>query len=737
MGNEVRQLLEFGRFRVDPEQRQLLRDQQPILLSPKTFELLLVLVQHSGQVVLKDDLMKRLWPDTFVEESNLGQHIFQLRRALADRSRDSSQYIVTVPGRGYRFACPVLRLGSEAEPAEEDVVIESHTRKRVVIEERVGAAVVGGKPEPAFLLRQQPLILPAPAGRVSWQGRKIAGLVLAAAIGALAVWALSRPAPLPRVLRAIRLTHSGGVEPSGRVLTDGPRLYFTERIGGTWRLAQIPQQGGDPLPISTSIDNIALYDIDPSQSKLLVGAQAPASDYDDPLWMVGTTGGSAQRVGDAFAGDAAWAPDGRNLAYTRQGELYVASIDGHQTRKLFSAGGTIFSPGWSPDGARLNFTIRDRTTGVVSVWEVASDGRAPHRLSFGWKNPDNAWGEGECCGAWTPDGRYFIFRSVREKVQSFWMIRQESSWFHKAASAPVQLYTTPEWIGEPRFSPDGKNILFVNSQERRELMRYDPTRKLFVPYLGGVAGRHLSFSRDGSWVAYENESDKSLWCSRTDGSQARRLTFPPLEAMHSTWSPDGKQIVFGAGTNLYIIPADGGEPTLLTGGIQPSWSPDGKALLLVRGYTDGPGWHPAIYQLDLGTRQVVMIPGSEEFEGPQWSPNGKYAAAANRKEKKLMLFDFARQQWSPLADGLPYGWGIRWSADSKYVYYQHHYGGEEQPIFRVRVRDRQVEPITSSREILRSDVLSYTMTGLAPDDSPLVSLLRRNSDIYALQLELP
>ena len=107
------------------------------------------------------------------------------------------------------------------------------------------------------------------------------------------------------------------------------------------------------------------------------------------------------------------------------------------------------------------------------------------------------------------------------------------------------------------------------------------------------------------------------------------------------------------------------------------------------------------------------------------------------KEKKLMLFDFARQQWSPLADGLPYGWGIRWSADSKYVYYQHHYGGEEQPIFRVRVRDRQVEPITSSREILRSDVLSYTMTGLAPDDSPLVSLLRRNSDIYALQLELP
>lgn len=132
-----------------------------------------------------------------------------------------------------------------------------------------------------------------------------------------------------------------------------------------------------------------------------------------------------------------------------------------------------------------------------------------------------------------------------------------------------------------------------------------------------------------------------------------------------------------------------------------------------------------------------MIPGSESFEGPEWSPDGKYAAAADRRDMKLMLFDFARQQWFELADGLPYGWGIRWSADSKYVYYQHNYTGEEQPISRVRLADHRVEEITSSRQILRADVLSYTMTGLAPDDSPLASLVRRNSDIYALELELP
>jgi|HubBroStandDraft_6_1064221.scaffolds.fasta_scaffold00022_92 DNA-binding winged helix-turn-helix (wHTH) protein/tetratricopeptide (TPR) repeat protein len=129
MGNEVRQLREFGPYRVDPEQRLLLRDEQPIAISPKAFDLLLVLLEHSGQVVLKDDLMKTLWPDTFVEESNLGQHIFQLRKALGDRSQDPS-YIVTVPGRGYRFAQKVRAIAQE-----ESIVVESHSRSRVVINE--------------------------------------------------------------------------------------------------------------------------------------------------------------------------------------------------------------------------------------------------------------------------------------------------------------------------------------------------------------------------------------------------------------------------------------------------------------------------------------------------------------------------------------------------------------------------------------------------------------------------
>src|ERR1700758_928343 len=98
-----KQLYEFAGFRVDAEKELLLRRDEPVPLTPKTFQILLVLVRHSKEVVTKDELMKQVWPDTFVEEANLSRNIFLLRKALGESPQDH-QYIVTVPGRGYRFA---------------------------------------------------------------------------------------------------------------------------------------------------------------------------------------------------------------------------------------------------------------------------------------------------------------------------------------------------------------------------------------------------------------------------------------------------------------------------------------------------------------------------------------------------------------------------------------------------------------------------------------------------------
>lgn len=126
---KVKQLYEFGLFRVDPEKELLLRGTETVPLTPKTFQVLLVLVRHSKQVVTKDDLMKMVWPDTFVEEANLSRNIFLLRKALGETPQDH-QYIVTVPGRGYRFAEEV-----QLVPEELNIVAASHSRVQVQVKE--------------------------------------------------------------------------------------------------------------------------------------------------------------------------------------------------------------------------------------------------------------------------------------------------------------------------------------------------------------------------------------------------------------------------------------------------------------------------------------------------------------------------------------------------------------------------------------------------------------------------
>lgn len=125
-----KQFYGFGPFRVDPEKELLLRGDEAVPVAPKAFQVLLVLMQHKKQVVTKDDLLKMVWPDTFVEEANLSRNIFLLRKALGENPQDH-QYIVTVPGRGYRFAEDVQLVPER----ELDVVAASHSTVQVQVKE--------------------------------------------------------------------------------------------------------------------------------------------------------------------------------------------------------------------------------------------------------------------------------------------------------------------------------------------------------------------------------------------------------------------------------------------------------------------------------------------------------------------------------------------------------------------------------------------------------------------------
>src|SRR2546423_6870826 len=106
---ETKVLFEFGKFRFDPAEHLLLRDGQPVSLTPKAFEILQILLQSNGRLLSKEELMNRIWPNSFVEEANLTVNISALRKALGDRP-DGQAYIDTVPKRGYRFVAEVTEL---------------------------------------------------------------------------------------------------------------------------------------------------------------------------------------------------------------------------------------------------------------------------------------------------------------------------------------------------------------------------------------------------------------------------------------------------------------------------------------------------------------------------------------------------------------------------------------------------------------------------------------------------
>jgi DNA-binding winged helix-turn-helix (wHTH) protein/TolB-like protein/Tfp pilus assembly protein PilF len=146
---ENRSSYEFGEFRIDCLDRVLTRDGQFVPLTPKVFDLLLLLIENHGHVVGKDRLMSEVWPDTFVEEGNLTQNISVLRKAL---SNSGHQYIQTVPRHGYRFVGHVRELADQDE-----IIIEEHSLARVVVEE--------GSSFPVVATSELPIASPVPASR--------------------------------------------------------------------------------------------------------------------------------------------------------------------------------------------------------------------------------------------------------------------------------------------------------------------------------------------------------------------------------------------------------------------------------------------------------------------------------------------------------------------------------------------------------------------------------------------
>jgi Tol biopolymer transport system component/predicted Ser/Thr protein kinase len=587
---------------------------------------------------------------------------------------------------------------------------------------------------------------PAPRAKVhcparTWAAASGAAIVIVAAVMA---YVLSRPLPPPRVLGYSPITHDGRQKPSTTwadlipppMLTDGSRVYFYEWDPAT--VAQVSTSGGEAVPATMALQQAGLDDISPSGSEILSGV-SPSLGALPTLWVVPLPAGSPRRVGDVLAQDAAWFPDGQRIIYARDSDLYVARSDGSEARKLSAVAGRARWPRISPDGERIRFTAVDLPTGVRSLWEVSIDGKNPRPLLPGWNRPS-----AECCGNWTPDGKYFIFQSTRNGRTDIWALRDKASLFRPRDRKPVQLTTGPLNYWAPLPSRDGKRIYVVGEQPRGELVRYDARLRQSVPYLGGISAEQVRFSRDGQWAAYIAYPENTLWRSKVDGTERLQLTFPPMVCAMPRWSPDGKQIAFagaeaGQPMGIYLVSADGGTPQTVASQspnpMDPDWLPDGNSMIFGDVFVS-PAAITGIHSLDLRTHQVATLPGSDGLWSPRLSPDGHYVVSLSRDFNHLMLFDLTTHRTAELASGVFVGWP-EWSHDSKSVIFDFRERRDtSNSIFRVRIGDRKLEEILSLKGVHLAGNFG-DWSGLAPDDSPLMLLHAASQEIYALDWEAP
>jgi Tol biopolymer transport system component len=527
--------------------------------------------------------------------------------------------------------------------------------------------------------------------------------------------------------------------------TDGTRVYYLVQKASRTTVYQVPVTGGEPAPVPIALPvpyNQFICGYLPRESALLMTGSETSEESDTqkgwPLWTAPVPAGAPSRLGNLEAYVAAPSPDGAMLALRQRGNrLVVVRGDGTVVREwpppLPSRPGRL---AWSPDGRRLRFQAAGPDQRRSWIWEVSLNSGEARAL---W--PGNG-------GRWTPEGRFYVFdrRDESEGRNDIYTVR-ESSFPWLSPSQPVRLTFGPLSFTDVGPSPDGKHLFAWGTSARGELLRYDAKAGRFGKYLDGASVYFVDASRDGQWLTWVSFPDGALWRGRSDGSDRLRLTSPGWGVFLPRWSPDGSRILFAGRApearllSIFEVSREGGAPELLAHSRtqwslwDPCWLPDGQTILYSHMGFEMPE-ELGIYRLDLRTRAVSVVPGSERMQYPKCSPRGDILAmekpAEGMAEAPYWAFFVDRGRWERLGF-MPIGFP-NWSPDGQ------SFTGLNAVSRRIERWSRatgRLEPVADVSDIPLLTWVVVPWMGLAPDGSPMVVRDRSTRDVYALDWEAP
>ena len=655
MTGQTKRFSDFGPFRVDRQKRLLLQGSETLALPPKALDVLLFLIDNRGRVIGKAEFMQAVWPDSFVEEGNLSQNIFLLRKALGE-GQDGQRYILTVPGVGYRFVPEVV---------EHDEPIA------------VGPRIVT---EPADL--DQVSARPARHSAVLRIALYATALVVALA-GGFALFRWQHKAA-PQGLRETQLTTNASEASltAAAISPDGKYLAFADEHGLYVRETESGETHPLPFEAAAKIYRLSWF---PDGSKVLADGVTPESSVPS-LWSISLLGGDHRKLREDVE-EAVASPDGSKILFTTklESEIWVMGSNGEEPAKILSGGAQDAFAGlaWFPDGKRILF-IRSPVVGPNSVESVELDGARPAivvsahnlvvsaffgdgRLLYGvWKQAGNdvainlwevpvdlksgrASGSTHTVTEWknasvsnlsvTSDGKRVVFLKGNPQGDVYVGNLEQNG---KALDEPRRL-TLNDRDDEPSdWTPDSKSVLFHSNRNGNfDIFRQsleDTTAQALVENK-----RHKSQARmsaDGKWVLYYDPPGIHSWNERVrlartpvgggpsetvmeeQGLYVYRCARPPANRCIAGIMHPKELIIYvldpiqGRGPELVRIPVDTNVelPHL-------DLSPDGKSIAYVSLNTL-PGRIRVISLLD-GSQREVEVKGWNSLNHINWAVDGK------------------------------------------------------------------------------------------------------------------
>jgi DNA-binding winged helix-turn-helix (wHTH) protein/Tol biopolymer transport system component len=654
MDNTAGALYEFGPYRLDCPKRLLLRDGKSLTLAPKTFDLLLLLVESQGRVLTKKELMGALWPDTFVEEANLAFQISGLRKALGD---EGAEWIETVPRHGYRFSGAVFQLRSPTStPGELKAPNEN------------GQTLDGEKSELSPVYQGPSIQLPRKTRRWTaalWPLATALATITALIFGVLY---LRRSHPRERVVTFI-------VSPPDRVnipdldsislSPDGERVGFIGVASdGKRQLWVRPLDSLTTQPIKgTELVNAAFW----SPDSRAIGFFASGK-----LKRVDLHGGTPQTICETPAGRGTWNRDGVILFDGSHPEIYRVAATGGEPVPATALDGsnqeTLHAlPQFLPDSRHFIYFVQSARPENTGIYVASLDSKAGKRLV---NSNTNALYATSASG-----GHYLLFTQGTDLMEQAFDLAKLELAGQPVVVAHRVLIGLSRGLARAAFSASQNGVLAYRTRidtGYTELVWFDRQGKRLGSVGETADYSNPSLSPDETKLVVSRMDLQSrardLWLFDVSSGASSRFTFDPADETNGVWSPDASTVAFNAVRNaaadIYLKPIAGNtQPKLLLSSSDnkqiESWSPDGRFLL---------------YRIDARTWALPLGGGKPQgpyaMEYPAISPNGRWIAytsdQSGRSEVYVQSFPPSEGQWQVSSGG---GIEPQWQQDGKELYY--------------------------------------------------------------------